>query len=99
MAKLKFPSIDEIAWGKIQEIRVSSNKQSFSFEFDLHGRRQKMTITISPDSTSYTLSDDDGTPLLHGIQKGREFRVIDFSPKAQSIAEKKIKGMGKIKKK
>ena len=100
MAGPAFPNIDDIAWGKIKEIRVSSDRNSYSFEFDLHGRRQKMTITLGPGSTSYTLSSDDGTPIIHGTQKGREFRVIDFSTKpVVRGASAKLKKLGKIRKK
>ncbi|MEM4554304.1 MAG: hypothetical protein QXT25_00445 [Candidatus Anstonellaceae archaeon] len=79
----KFPHPSDIPWDKIQKIKVArdTDKEIYSFEFDLHGRMQKITITIGPDSTSYTLSSADGTPLLHGVQKGKEFKLYNFSSK------------------
>lgn len=79
----KFPHPSDISWDKIKQIKVAQDidENSWSFEFDLHGKRQKMTITIGKDFTSYTLSSDAGTPLLHGVQKGKEFKLYDFSVK------------------
>jgi len=91
---VKFPNVNDIAWGKIREVRVSTGpgKDAYSFEFNLNGRKQKMTIAIDGSTTAYTLSTEDGNPLLHGIQKGKEFKVIDFSSKPS------VKGTGKLKK-
>ncbi|MCX8197444.1 MAG: hypothetical protein N3G80_03985 [Candidatus Micrarchaeota archaeon] len=77
----KFPHPNDIAWDKIDKIKVAHDnaKDIFSFEFELHGRKQKMTISIGKDFTSYTLSSQNGAPLLHGIQKGKEFKLIDFT--------------------
>jgi hypothetical protein len=79
MGKEKFPKPSDIPWDKVQQIRVSSDKSTYSFEFDLHGRRQKMTFTISPDSTAVTLSSENGDPIVHAAQKGQELRILDFS--------------------
>ncbi len=98
----KFPNINDIAWGKIREVRVSPGpgRDSYSFEFPLHGRKQKMTISIESGSTAYTLSAEDGTPLVHGVQKGREFKVLDFSAKPELRGPGgKIRRMGKIRRK
>ena len=77
----KFPLSSEIAWSQIKEVRVSSDKdaQSYSFEFDLGSKKEKMTISIGPKSTSYTLSAEDGTPIVHATQEKGEVKVIDFS--------------------
>ena len=75
----KFPHPDNIPWDKIKEIRVSKDGENFSFEFDVYGRKRKMTISITPNSTSYTLSSDNGTPLLHADQRGTEVSFVDFS--------------------
>ena len=100
MALEKFPKVDEIAWGRIKEIRVSSTKGAYSFEFDLNGKRQKMTIALSPGSTAYTLSAQDGTPIVHAIQHGKEVKVLDFSSKPRIAgAAGRIRKIGKIRKK
>jgi len=98
----KFPHVDNIAWGKIREIRVQADKKtgSYSFEFDLHGRKQKMLVTVTPSSTSYTLSSKDGNPILHATQQGKEVKIIDFTAKPNIRgAAAKIRKIGKIKKK
>jgi len=81
MGKEKFPKPSDIPWGKIREIRVSSDKSAYSFEFDLQGRKQKMTFSITPNSTAVTLSTDKGNPIIHAAQKGKEIRILDFSSK------------------
>lgn len=97
---VKFPNVNDIAWGKIREVRVSNGpgKGAYSFEFDLNGRKQKMTIAIDGNTTSYTLSTEDGSPLLHGIQNGREFRVIDFSSKPSLKGANRLKKFWKMRK-
>ena len=100
MALEKFPKVADIAWGRIKEIRVSSTKDAYSFEFDLHGKKQKMTIALSPGSTAYTLSSSDGTPIVHAIQHGKEVKVLDFSAKPELRGPGgKIRRMGKLKRK
>ena len=79
MPKEKFPRTDEIPWNSISQVRVSSSDGSYSFEFDMGGRRQKMTISVQPNKTSFTLSKEDGTPIVHATQQKREVRIIDFS--------------------
>jgi hypothetical protein len=74
-----FPHPDNIPWDKIKEVRVSKDGENFSFEFDLSGRKQKMTISVKPDSTAYTLSKDDGSPIIHADQRGTEISFIDFT--------------------
>ncbi len=94
MGSEKFPGIQDIAWGKIKQVRVSSDGKNYSFEFDLHGRKQKMTMSIANGSTSFTLSGADGTPIVNATQKGREVRVLDFSTKLSLFGvQKKMKGM------
>ncbi|HIH30396.1 TPA: hypothetical protein HA243_03280 [Candidatus Micrarchaeota archaeon] len=78
-APTRFPLSTDIPWDKIKEVRVSKDGQNFSFEFDIVGKKQKMTLAIKPDSTSYTLSKDDGTPLVHAEQRGTEVSFVDFS--------------------
>ncbi|VVB99311.1 Uncharacterised protein [uncultured archaeon] len=101
MALEKFPRMREIAWGKIHEVRFDKSRErdSYSFEFDLDGRKQKMTISFTPDSVSYTLSTDDGNPIATAIQKGGEVKVIDFS-RAPGLggAAGRLKKIGKIRK-
>lgn len=98
--KTKFPHPADIPWDRINEIRVSSDKDTFSFEFDLRGKRQKMTIAVAPGSTSFTLSSDDGSPMLHASQKGREIKVLDFSEKlGLAGASGKLRRMKIVKKK
>ena len=94
----KFPNINDIAWGKIRQVRVSSDpgKNSYSFEFSLNGRKQKMTIAIDSGSTSYTLSTAEGDPIIYGVQRGKEFKVIDFSAKPLKVSTSKIRKMGRI---
>ncbi len=81
MGKEKFPKPSDIPWDKIREIRVSSDKSAYSFEFDLQGKKQKMTFAITPNSTAVTLSTDTGNPIVHATQKGKEVRILDFSSK------------------
>lgn len=81
MAKEKFPRTDEIPWNSIRQIRVSSDEGSYSFEFDINGKTQKMTISVQPDKTSFTLSKADGSPIVHATQYGKEVRIFDFSSK------------------
>ncbi len=81
MALEKFPLSSEIPWNRVSQIRVSSDKNSYSFEFDMQGRKQKMTISVKPDSTSFTLSTSGGSPIVHATQSGREIKVLDFSEK------------------
>jgi hypothetical protein len=90
----KFPKFSEIPWDKIDKIRVSGNKKNFSFEFDLKGRRQKMTMSITPESTAFTLSAMDGSPIVNAIQRGKEIKVLDFSAKFSKLP-KWVKGMQK----
>ena len=89
MGKEKFPRTDEIPWNQIEEIRVSSEDKSFSFEFDLNGKHQKMTISVQPKQTDFTLSKDDGTPIVHATQSKGEVKILDFSSKPS------IKGISK----
>jgi len=97
--KAKFPHPKNIPWDKIKEVRVSSDGSAYSFEFDLQGKKQKMTIAISPGSTSYTLSTDDGNPIINATQKGNEIRVLDFSEKlGLAGAAGKLRKMKPIKK-
>ena len=85
MAIEKFPSINEIPWDHLGDIHVSRDGGIYSFEFGLHGKKQKMTITISPDSTTYTLSKNDGSPIVHATQKGTELSVVDFTTKPSKL--------------
>jgi len=88
----KFPKFSEIPWDKIDKIRVSGNKRNFSFEFDLKGRRQKMTMSVTPDSTAFTLSTTDGSPIVNATQRGKEIKVLDFSAKVSKLP-KWVKGL------
>ena len=99
MAKEKFPRTDEIPWNSIRQVRVSSDDGAYSFEFDMNGRNQKMTISIMPDKTSFTLSKEDGTPIVHATQHKKDIRVFDFStrPSIKGISHK-IKRMKPTKK-
>lgn len=81
MGKEKFPNPSEIPWDKIRQIKVTSDKGAYSFEFDINGKKQKMTFSIAPDSTAVTLSTDSGNPIVHAMQKGKEVRILDFSEK------------------
>ncbi|MEM4633856.1 MAG: hypothetical protein QW275_01750 [Candidatus Anstonellaceae archaeon] len=94
----KFPHPSDIPWDKIKEVKVSKDANAYSFEFDLHGKRQKITLTINDNSTTYTLSKEDGTPIISAIQKGKEIKVLDFTQKP-SHAVKKLSGITPIKKK
>lgn len=91
MAIEKFPLSKEIPWDRIKTVRVSSDQGTFSFEFDLQGKKQKMTISIKPDSTAFTLSTDKGNPIVHAAQKGREVRILDFSSKLSLKGKEKGK--------
>lgn len=91
MGKEKFPKPSDIPWDKIREIRVSSDKSTYSFEFDLQGRKQKMTFAITPNSTAVTLSTDKGNPIVHAAQKGKEVRILDFSSKLSLKGKTKAK--------
>jgi hypothetical protein len=77
----KFPYSNEIPWNKIKEIRVSTDGGAYSFEFEISGKKQLMTIMISGNETSFTLSKMDGTPIVHATQSGRDIKVVDFSRK------------------
>lgn len=100
MAIGKLPLSKEIPWDKISEIRVSSDQSNYSFEFDLRGKKQKMTISVAPGSTSFTLSGDDGSPIVHATQKGQEIKVVDFSaPPTLAKPAAKLKGVRIAKKK
>ena len=94
MAKEKFPRTDEIPWNSIRQVRISSNEGNYSFEFDMDGKNQKMTISVQPDKTSFTLSKGDGTPIVHATQHKKDIRILDFSskPSIKGIS-KKIRGM------
>ncbi|GEM_PF-890481 len=99
--KDKFPEVDQIAWGKIKEVRVSSDKGkgSYSFEFDLHGKKQMMTITISPKSTAFTISDNNGNPIVHATQTGSTISLLDFSKKVGLKGpSRKLRGLKPVKK-
>lgn len=90
----RFPLSTDILWDRIKEVRVSRDGETFSFEFDIYGKKQKMTIAVKPGSTSYTLSKDDGTPLVHADQKGAEVSFIDFT-RTPSKLPGWVKGMQK----
>ena len=77
----KFPSVSEIPWDKIGDIKDSGDKENYSFEFEIGGRRQRLTIGISEGQTSFTLSGLDGKPIVHASQKGDEITVLDFETK------------------
>ena len=81
MGAEKFPLAEEIPWDKIKDVRVTSDGENYSFEFEIYGRKQRMTIGIAPDHTTFTLSDDAGKPIVHATQKGSEVSVADFSVK------------------
>jgi len=99
MGKEKFPRFSDIPWSKIKEFRVSSNDSAYSFEFDIHGKKQKMTIKVEPGSTQFTLSSMDGKPIVHATQKGGDITILDFSSQPKRAgASGKLKSMGKIKK-
>ncbi len=79
MGKEKFPRHSEIPWDRIKEVRVSSDGKASSFEFDLHGRNQRMTVTVAPGQTELTLSNSKGDPVVSAIQRGNEIKILDFS--------------------
>jgi hypothetical protein len=81
----KFPFASDIPWDQVKEVRVSSDGTFYSFEFDLRGKKQKMTVGISPDQTSLTLSKNDGSPIVHATQKGSEISILDFSSKPTKL--------------
>jgi hypothetical protein len=81
MGKELFPHYNEIPWGKIHEVRISSDGGAYLFEFEIAGKKQLMTISITGGQTSFTLSKAGGSPIVHATQKGREIRVLDFSNK------------------
>lgn len=85
MAKEKFPQPDEIAWGNISQVRVSSQDSGYSFEFDLPGKGQKMSISVQPRQTSFTLFKRDGTPIVRATQSGKEVHIFDFSSKLSRL--------------
>lgn len=90
----KFPRPDEIPWDRIKEVRVSKDGEMFSFEFDIYGKKQKMTIAVKPGTTSFTLSKDDGKPIVHADQKGADVNIIDFT-RTPSKLPGWVKGMQK----
>ena len=79
MGREKFPKSNEIPWDKIKEMRVTSDGKASSFEFDLNGRHQRMTVTIMPGQTELTLSSEQGEPVVSAIQRGNEIKILDFS--------------------
>lgn len=99
MGKEKFPKFSDISWGKVREFRVSSDDSAYGFEFDLHGKKQKMAIKVGPDSTQITLFSMDGKPIVHATQKGSDMRILDFSSQPRRAGPfGKIKSIGRIKK-
>lgn len=85
MGKEKFPRYSEIPWSKIKEVRVSASGNAYSFEFDLHGKKQRMTITVSPGQTELTLSGAYGEPVVSAIQRGNEIKILDFTEKIAKL--------------
>jgi len=81
MGKEKLPKPGTIPWDKIKEVRVTSDGKASSFEFDLNGRHQRMTVTVAPGQTELTLSSDRGEPVVSAIQRGNEIKILDFSEK------------------
>jgi hypothetical protein len=81
MGMEKFPLSSEIPWDQINEVRVTSDGGAYSFEFEVAGKKQKMTVTIGLGQTEFTLSKQNGSPIIHAIQKGRVLRVLDFTNK------------------
>jgi len=79
MGKEKFPRYSEIPWDRIKEVRVTSDGKAYSFEFDLNGRNQRMTVTVAPGQTELTLSGGNGEPVVSAIQRGNEIKILDFS--------------------
>ena len=88
----KLPLSTEIPWNEIKEVRVSRDGSLFSFEFELRGKKKKVTIGIGPGETTYAVSRLDGSPIVHATQKGRELSVIDFSS-TPSRLPKWVKGL------
>ncbi|MCX8194548.1 MAG: hypothetical protein N3G22_00345 [Candidatus Micrarchaeota archaeon] len=83
MGSEKFPSPSEIPWDKINEIRITADGENYSFEFELHGKKQRMTIGINEDGqTTFTLSGIDGKPIVFAKQKKDEIKIIDFTTKS-----------------
>jgi len=81
MGREKFPKPGTIPWDKIKEVRVTSDGKAYSFEFDLNGRRQRMSVTVMPGQTELTLSSEQGEPVVSAIQRGNEIKILDFSEK------------------
>jgi hypothetical protein len=79
MGKEKLPKPGTIPWDKIKEVHVSSDGKAYSFEFDLNGRNQRMTVTVAPGQTELTLSNVKGDPVVSAIQRGNEIKILDFS--------------------
>ena len=79
MGKEKLPKPGTIPWDRIKEVRVASDGKSYSFEFDLNGRGQRMTVTLAPGQTELTLSSAKGDPVVSAIQRGNEIKILDFS--------------------
>lgn len=79
MGKEKLPKPGTIPWDKVKEVRVSSDGKAYSFEFDLNGRNQRMTVTVAPGQTELTLSSTHGEPVVSAIQRGNEIKILDFS--------------------
>ena len=79
MGKEKLPKPGTIPWDKIKEVRVTSDGKAYSFEFDLNGSRQRMSVTVAPGQTELTLSSDKGEPVVSAIQRGNEIKILDFS--------------------
>lgn len=79
MGKEKFPRYRDIPWDRIKEVRVSSDGKAYSFEFDLNGRHQRMTVTVLPGQTELTLSGENGNPIVSATQRGNEIKILDFS--------------------
>ena len=100
MMKEKFPRTNEIPWNSIRQVRVSSDDGVYSFEFDLNGRNQKISISLLPDHTTITLSKEDGTPIVHATQKKNAVHIFDFSSKPSIKGmSKKIRAMKPVKRK
>lgn len=78
-SKDHFPKPGEIDWSKVKEYRVSSNDNAYSFEFDVDGKRQRMTLVVAPDSVQLTVADEQGNPLATATQKHDELSLVDFT--------------------
>jgi hypothetical protein len=81
MGMEKFPLSSEIPWDEIREVVITSDGGAYSFEFSVDGKKQKMTITIGQGQTDFTLTGENGLPIIRATQKGRELRVLDFANK------------------